>query len=364
MALSKNGDLTNHSVYDVLPNGLGLTEEEIDITRVEEIRDTIFFNTFFKLYLYNTDKTLRWLENEIFKATNTRIFSEDGKITMTILDQADPAGAVPELNESTISGVPTWSLGSNKVTNVVKVSFDYDEATGKYLKTITERDEDSIATFGEKKPLIFKFKGLSEEFDGSSLAFSMATTLLGRLSSPRSTVRVNAQFDASIYNIGSKVVLNHRYLPKQGAGSGIYDQLEIMSTGINLKNATTTLTLEYTSFTGVRTAFISPSPLITNVINQNTFEVPDGSCFAVGYGLLLWDNINGGYLPDPINRIVEITGNIITMEDAFLTVLDSNIKIKMTDYNETSKEQKGRYSHVGFNSGFFEDDTKSYEILP
>jgi len=364
MVLSKNGDLTNDPTYDVLPNGLGLTANEVDVARIEALRDQYFFNTDYRLYFYNNAKVLKWFEDEIFKPTNTRIFSEDGLITMAILDQADLGGVVPELNESSIVGVPTWSLGSNKITNIVTIQYDYDEAEKKYLSTLTERDEDSIATFGEKKPLKFKFKGIVADLGGGALAFKMATTLLGRLSTPRSTIKVRAHFDASINKVGAKVTLNHRFLPKQGAGSGIYDQLEIMSTGVNLKDATSTLSLEYTSFTGIRTAFISPSPFISIVTDQKTFTVPDGACYAVGYRLRLWDKETHTYYPDPVNTIESIVGNTITMVNNFLTVLTTDIKLKMSDYNETSAEQKGRYAHVGFNAGFFDDNTKSYQILP
>ena len=361
--LSKDGDLTNDPTYDVFKNGLGLTDEVVDVAEFEAVRDSYFTGEEFRLYLYGQTNTLKYIEKELLRATNCRIFSDDGKISISVLDQVDPTGEVPELNEFSIIGTPTWSLGSNKIVNVINIRYDYDEATGIYNKTLNFRDDDSIEVFGEKTPITYSFKGVLDALDGGSIAQNRGDRLLARLSTPRGSISCRAQLDASQISIGSNVLINHRFLPKQGAGLGIYDQLETMSKSLNLKSLITTLKFEYTSFTGIRVPFIAPSPLITNVIDQRTFEVPDGSCFNVGFALRLWNVTAHTYYPDAINLIESINGNIITMATDFTTVLTTNIKIKMADYNGTSTQQRNRYAAVGDNSGFFDDGTKSYQII-
>lgn len=212
--------------------------------------------------------------------------------------------------------------------------------------------------------MVFEFKGLVDDFGGGAIALNRATSFLTRFSSARSSIKVKAHLDAILFNIGDKAILNHRFLPQQGAGLGIYDQLEVMSLGMDLKGATASLSFEYTSFSGLRIPFIAPSPLIESVIDQKTVEVLDGTCYAPGFGIRLWDVEAHTYFADAVNRIVSITGNILTFENDFTTILTTNIRLKMSDYNETSKEQKGRYASIGENSGFFDDETKSYQIIP
>ena len=136
-----------------------------------------------------------------------------------------------------------------------------------------------------------------------------------------------------------------------------------MAKSIDNKSGTVKLSLEYTSFTGLRLPFIGPSPLIVNVVNQKTFEVPVGGRFKKGYGLRLWDEITGNYTSDPVNYIFSVVGNIVTMESDFTTTLSQNIRIKLCDYSDASSEQKGRYAYIGSNSQIFSDGTSLYSIL-
>ena len=231
------------------------------------------------------------------------------------------------------------------------------------MSTLEFKDTDSITTFGEKKPLTFRFKGIKSDINGGSIVAKRAQQLLTRLSTARGSVRFRALFDVENIPLGADILLNHRFLPQQGGGLGINDQIEVISKNVDLKNATCDYKLEYTSFTGIRVPFIAPSPLITGVIDQKTFTVPDGSCFRVGFALVLWDNLNHGYLPDEVNFIQSIEGNTITTVNEFTSLLSTDVRIKLADYHNASNDQKSRYAYIGFNTGFFDDGTKSYQII-
>ena len=98
-------------------------------------------------------------------------------------------------------------------------------------------------------------------------------------------------------------------------------------------------------------------------IDQKTFTVADGSCFKAGHALLLWDNDEHNYLPDAVNYVESVIGNTITMVNEFSTDLTGNIRIKLADYDACNSDQKSRYAFVGKNTGFFDDGTKSYQII-
>lgn len=363
LMLSANGDGANHPTYDVFANGLGISPDLINITRFEEVRDAFFDGEQFRLYLYNEPDTLKFIEKEILQATNARLFTDSGKINITVLDQIEVGATVREVNEDVIIGTPTWSLSSDKIHNVVKIFFDYDESSTRYLNNLEFKNQDSINTFGEKKPLVFRFKGLKSDIGGGAIVAKRAEQLLNRLGTARGKVTFRGLLDVENIQIGEDVLLNHRFLPQQGGGLGINDQIEVISRNINLKQGTCVYKLEYTSFTGIRVPFIAPSPLIDSVIDQRTFTVLDGSCFRVGYGLRLWDDLANDYLPDAVNFIQSIEGNTITMTNDFTTPLTNEIRIRLADYDNNSNDAKSRYAFIGSNTGFFDDGTKSYQII-
>jgi len=361
--LSKNGDLTNHNLYDVFSNGLGIDPNDIDITSFENLKDTSFLNDKMELYIYNEPNALKFVEKQILAATNTRLITKDGLISISELDQVNYNSSVIEINEDNIQGVPTWSISSNKIINAIRFKWDYNESNGQYEKNTLFEDADSIATFGRKQELLFLFKGIKSTLDGGTIIAKRAKKLLARLSTARGFVTIRGLYSTANINVGSMVLLNHRFLPKQGGGLGIYDQIELMSKSIDFKKGTTSLKLEYASFTGLRVPFIAPSPLIQSVIDQKTFTVPIGDRFRKDYVLRLWDDINNTYLPDSDNIIEKVIGNTIYMKNNFTTPLTTQIRIKMAEYNKCSNEQKNRYAFVGKNGGFFNDGSKTFSIL-
>lgn len=361
--LSKDGDLLNDPTYDVLANGLGLASSQINISNFEDIRDTNFLTDTFDLYAFNMPDALKFLEKELLQATNTRLYTSNGLISLAVLDQVDIKTSAFELNEDKILRTPTWKLGSDKIVNHIVIKWDYDEGTRQYKQSSSFKDDDSITFFGLKKALTYSFKGIKQSTGGSAFVESMGSRLLNRLSSARGAITLEATLGSFGLNVGDSVLVTHRYLPKQGAGLGISDQLEVMSRSIDLESATLKFKLEYTSFTGLRVPFIAASPKISSVIDQKTFEVPDGSCYGPGHALSLWSDDTMGYYPDAVNFIEEINGNIITMVNNFSTLLTTDIRLKMSDYLSTITDQQNRNAFIGNNGANFEDDTKSYSIL-
>jgi hypothetical protein len=150
------------------------------------------------------------------------------------------------------------------------------------------------------------------------------------------------------------------------------DQLEVMSRSVDLDRATVIYKLEFTSYGGIRVPFIGPSPKITNVVSQSSFEVDDASALQVGYPIVLFQDgaldglgnpTAGDYLPDGLRLIESIVGNVVTVNSAFSTTLLVDFWVKLPDYDEAIDEQKARYAFIGENTGFFSDGSKSYQII-
>ena len=370
--LSVNGDGTNDATYDVLEGGLGISPNDIDIASFESIRNEFFNLEQHSYYIYDNTSMLKFLERTVLVSTNTRLITIDGKISLALLDQVNFEEEVNLLDESMIVGTPTWSLDESKIVNKIEVSYDFNVATQNFESLATFQDDDSITNFGAKKPLRLKFEGVKTTLDGGSIVTDRATRLLGRLSTARGKINVTSHFGASNYEIGGNVQLVHRFLPQQGGTLGFSDRLEIMSRSIDLAKATVKTSLEFTSYTGIRLAFIAPSPRIVSVVDQKTIVVDNADCLKEGFSIKLFkdgplDGLNnptiGSYLPDDANLIQSITGNEVTFTSDFVSVLGTDITLKMSDYDLASEEQKARYGFIGFNTGFFADGSKSYQII-
>jgi hypothetical protein len=370
--LSKNGDLLNEPTYDVLPYGPGLDSTLVDIASFEQIRDDVFPTELHSYLIYNQDSLLKFLEDGPLTATNTRMVTNNGMISLTLLDQIDLNEEMPIIDEGTIIGTPTWGLTADKIVNVYNVFYDYNVATDKYETKEVFKDLDSIALYGEKKALSLELIGVTGALGGNAIATDRAGRLLSRLSTARGKIKLTAQIDTSIYPVGTNIQLLHRFLPQQGGALGFSDRLEIMSRDLDLKAGTVKLDLEFTSYTGIRIAFIAPSPKITAITNQKTFTVNDASLLKAGYVMQLFEDgpldidLNptiGAYLPDSPNVIESILGNVVTMREDFTSTLSVGLWFKFADYDHVGELQKARYAFVGPNSGTFTDGSKTYQVI-
>lgn len=361
--VTKKEDIAINILTDILLNDLAIDPSKINLDSFNEI-----FNNYFDtdpadtLYIYNVDNALTWIESRILSATNTRLFSVNGQITLGILDQLPVFGDVPEINEDHIQSPPSWSVNSDKIVNKIIVKWAYNEGKKKFEQTTTFRDEESINIFGLRSPLTIQLYGVFNPV----IVANRATRLLGRFSTPKASVKVKTHFNRFGINIADAVRVVHRYLPQSGGSLGFNGIMEVMTkstTGFD-KSAKVNFNLEFSSYTGIRLGLISPSPkLDLSIIDQKTIEVPDGSCYEVGYRVRLFNNVTNVYHSDPINEIVAIDGNILTMANEFTTVLNQNSSLYFADYDNSSGNQRARYSYVAPDTGFFVDDSKAYQII-
>jgi hypothetical protein len=350
---------TSNGPYDVYTTGgMGIDQALVDVARFEEIRGDFFVDDEFRDYLYAIDDGLRYLEEEYLKANNLRFITKNGKISLAILDQVDLTADVPEMNEDSQEEGANWQAKSDKIVNYIIVKYDYNEGLGRYTRTQEFIDTESVEKF-TLKPLELKFRAMRADLSGSAIATNRATRLLGRLSTPRAAVKVKTHFDQSTLNIGDKVQFINRFLPQQGGGLGMNEQLEVLSRAINWSTGQVSFDLEFTSYAGLRIGLIAPSPVIDTVNSQTEFVLPldTGSCYRVGD--VIWIDGNAG----DYKTITAISGDTITIGSPFTITVTNTDVIKIAPYDIASQFQRSRYAFIVGPTGFFDDNTKGYQIL-
>jgi hypothetical protein len=355
--LSDAGDLSN-GPYDVLTTGgLGIDQSLVNVANIEAIRDANFQTDNFRFELSNIENAQRFLEEQILDPNNCRFISDNGLINLAVLDQVNIGAVVPEVDETSTLPNERYQLNTQKTVNEIRISYDYSIGLGRYTRTTFFRDNESIARFGVKR-LNKEWDFVRADLQGSTIVTNRATRLLSRLSTPRGAISITTHFDKAGLKIGDKILLTNRHLPQQGGGLGISEQLEIISRAVNIGRGQVKFDLEFTSFAGLRLGLIAPSPNPSNIISQTQFEVPDAACYRVGDPLA--QNSETG----EIRLITDITGNIITINEAFTDLLELSDVLKIPDYNRASSFQHSRYAFISPNPSLtFDDNTQTYSII-
>lgn len=351
--------------YDVLSDGLGISQSLVDITQFELIRTNNFAGELFQFNLYNIGTGLDFLENELCLATNTRFIPVDGKISLAILDQVDLTATVPIIDESSIVGTPQWKISSDKVVTDIEFRYNFIHGTQKFTRLFTDQDAIAAAAF-PSKTLKYEFKGIQAALGGAAIAADRAARLLSRLSTARAEIDVQTHFDKFEINVGDKIQLQHRFIPSGGT-LGINEQLEVISKQVDFARGVLRFKLQFTSFSTNRIGLIAPTNFIKAITSQSVFDIESGAgvCWQVGDKVRLWDSVLQAYTADAVNEITAISTDTITVQVAWVTTLivDQH-KLKVADYNDVTASQRSRYAFIADGvTESFDDGTKAYEII-
>lgn len=382
--LTSTGQGTN-GPFDDLPEGLGIDQNLIDITDMISVRDTFFDLWSFNLKLFDIGNALKFFEIEILQATNLRfVVNANQKISVSILDQAefDEASNNP-IDENTITKFPKWTVSSKEVVSRIEIQYDFDTQSERYrqLKVFETGLSESDTVISER-PLRLKFKGIRENLNGGVLVQEIGQRYIARFETPTPEITVRTQLDKSLYNVGDKVLLTSSQIPNASGSLSFADSLEIVSRAINYLSGDVTFKLQYTSYNGIRGAYIAPCTPIIGAQSQSVFEFPAGRAreYSVGYVIRLWDKTVtttigtppfqqtfdvGEYVPGETRTIIEIDedNDLITVDAPFTTLLDpAKHLIRFGEYDQVNEDQK-KYAFVGEESGGdFDDGSSPYKI--
>ena len=353
------------SPYDVLHDGLAIDEAFIDITKFEYIRDNFFVSDEFRFYLYDISNVLDFVEAEILQPNNLRFVESENGISIGILDQSVPGAVLPIIDKDNSGSQPSWQISEDRILNKITWKWGWSEGLQKFTRVTTLEDTTSQTTFGVKKGDDLEFKGIQADLSGQSIINDRMARFLARFSTPQVQIEVDkCHFETYENNPSDKILFSHPDVPQEGGGLGINTELEIVSKALNVRTGQIKFKLVYTSYYNIRRGLIAPAQFLTSVTDQKTFTVSDVSKYQVGYFLRLWNITYKYYEPGPsqeIESIDELTNTIVLKNDFFTIPRTDNI-LKFADYDEASPEQRARYAFISPNTGFFDDNTKSYQI--
>jgi hypothetical protein len=349
-------------LLDIMENELAIPSSLIDRAAFTSIRDNqLLADGDYKLYLYNIENALTFIEQELLLSTNCRLVNKSGKISLAILDQS--VNYSETINEDTIRDNPGYNIDANRIVNKIWIKYDYNWGQDKFAKSTLFEDTESQGLYGVYEQT-FEFKGIISANGGSLIASNRASRILARMATPKASVSLKTHFNKYGVEPSDIVLVQHRYLPRAGSGLGMNDVMEIMSVTISgLKDdPQLAIKCEYTSFGNNRFGAISPSKAPINITSQSIFEVSDITGYAVGYKLRLWDAVNEIYCADAINTIQSINGNEITMADDWTTTLTADLRLFFANYDDCIAAQQTNFAFVSPDTNSFADLKGAYRI--
>lgn len=353
--------------YDVLSEGLGIDESLIDVTEMENIRDQIFAGESYSYSLYGFENMLKdFIEPELLDSINARFkISANSKISIAILDQTVFGEAPESISEDTQIRTPRYTVQDRRLVNKVIIDWDFLEGTQRYREQTTFIDQDSIDEFGEQAPLRKKWKGPKAASSGQLIVNDRGGRLIERFKTPTPDISVDTQMDKGLLNIGDKILLASSKIPSASGTLQFASEVEILEKSINWINGDVKFKLAFTSYTGIRGAYIAPSDNIVSITSQKVVDVGSGrgDCYEVGWKLQLWNNSTEAYEADAPNEIVSISGDQITFKDNFSTTLVAGgvHRLKFPEYDDASADQR-RFAFISDDGNDFDDGSATYRI--
>jgi hypothetical protein len=347
--------------YDTLFDGAGIDENLIDVTQFEDIRDEYYASDSYSFVLFQITDLKKFIEDEILFPTGTRLRgNNNSKIGLAVLNHPTLNIDAPDLDDNQVTKRPSYAVDDTKITNKIKIEWNYDFGTGKFLSISSYEDAASLAEFGERKVLALKFKGVTTQLQVDEIAANFFL----RFAFPRPVIDLNTHMSASAWLLGDKPYLTSEFIPTSYGNLYFGDNLEIINRAINHQTGDVKFQLMFTQFTGVRVCFLAPSDSISSVVSQSivTVSAGRGDQYRVGWKMRLYDNTARDYLADAVNEITAISGDQITFLNAWSTTLvATQHRLSFADYNSVSEQQK-KYCFISDDSNNFSDGKPPYQI--
>ena len=353
--------------WDVYSDGLGIPGAEIDISEITtSVRDVSFAGESFDFRLYGIEDGLEFLQEEILKPCSCRIvFSENSLISLTVLDQVVFSAALKKFNsDNIVENSLNYVADDTKIRNVIRFFYDYNHSTENYESIWEQRDALSIARFGERKALEVKSKGIKSASDGLNIAQDRSARWLSRLKNLTPRISLSTQVDVHLANNGERVQVTAD-LPTEIGDRYFAKELEITKKTFDPLKGTVKFDVGFTTYTGLREAFISPTDHVAVVNSQSSIDIATGRGlkWVTGWKVALYVDTFTRVAGEALNEIASISGDTITFVNPFVTTLTTAHYIKFPNYSELAAgaDQK-RYSFISNGAANFADGTPPYQI--
>lgn len=354
-------DIFTDSLQNIL--GIGWIKY-FDASDLYILKSNNFSGIQFELYAYDQNNFLTWAEDNLLTAMNCRLLeNSSGLLTLKLLDNNifDVAQVTID-STSIVPGSAQETADNTQIINVIQINYDWNEGTGKFESMFEYDDELSIETYGARKPYVLNLKGVKTSLAGLDYVMRVALRVASRFSTATPQVALKVHMDRGLMTAGDVVRIKYNF-PSANGDRNFDNTLGILQTAMDAKTGLVDYSLAFTSYSGLRGAYISPAdPVIAFdlLAQQVTLAAGRGAFYKVGWPMQ-FEEVNSSDELDPPNPITAINGDTLTFQNSLYGFVDQQF-IRFPDYDGASDDQK-RYAFISADTANFADGKPPYAIL-
>ena len=285
------------SQYNVLPDGLGMGGDEVDVEeflRISAVFGAQFHN--YDFYLTEEVNGKEFIDSEILYPSNLYSIPRKGRVSLGAVGPPIASSTIPILDADTIVEPQKTKIRRNLnkyLYNTVVVRYDFDAIeTDVPLAGYIRKDEDSTARFGRlRKTYAITAKGLRRSSSTDTILDINARRILDRYSRGAEFIQVEVAYRVGFtIDVGDVVLFGDPTLPFSDTvlgQRGFSPRLcEVIDRKLDIKSGRCSLTIVDTSYLlSARYGVISPASVIGS--GATTSVIPIDSSY--GYTKQEWE---------------------------------------------------------------------------
>lgn len=376
------------SKYNVLPSGMNLKPDDVDVLQHEFIRDFFHPSTEYNLIIdKDVDDGKKFLDDDVYKPIACYSLPRKARSSVGYSIGPIPGADIKTLSINNIKDPDKLTISrttGRAFFNEVIYKYDKSPISDKYLKGYAIISNDSKnRIFGSSRAFKVEARGLRTELNGENIAQSESQRIVDRYKFAAESIYVNALLKDSVdVEIGDIVVLD-------GSGLSISDitrgdrnfesrLFEVRNKEINLKTGDVSLELLDTAQDiNTRYGLMSPVSKIASVISQSQFIITYVDNYPSKFGLSEyrnWENIyniidgipaiirNASFTVSESVVITDINENVFTLSAPASMTLTDGLIIEFNSYNNSSTQEKLVYAFMT-DSANFDDGGEPYSMI-
>lgn len=368
------------SKYDTLPDGLGMSPDEVDVAEHERVHDTFLSGTEYDIYLKDSiDDAKDFISKELYRPSAAYAVPRKARSSIAYMVGPLPTQEIKTLDTSNVLNASKIfkrrSIGRN-FYNTIIYKYDEDSLEDEFLRGYIDTNATSKSQIpvGNKSFLIVS-KGIRSQTD----AIGPSARLLARYAFGANYIEnVQVNFETGFnLEVADLVVLDGVSLQLNDAQTGTDTSAmklyEITSKDFDMKTGVVTLSLTDTAFSiDNRYALISPASYVKSGISGQVFLIE--SSFASEYGndeFRKWSRYgeiyvrvrNEDYSVSATGQIDFFSGNQVTLKTSLGFTPSAGMLMELSDYSQATDQIKLLYTHITDDDNDFADGRPPYLMI-
>ena len=276
--------LTFYSQFAILPVGLGMKPDEVDIEEHIRIKRMFLSNFDVEIFIEDDENIKDLIEKELYAAAGAYSLPRKSKASVGMHIGPIPGTQTQILNRHNIKDASKISVRrsiNNNFYNTIVYKFDRVHDSDEYRSAVVVHDTDSTARIKVGvKALVIESRGVRSHLNGVNLATQAATRKLNRYKFAAEYIdQLKVLFKTGLtIEIGDIVLLDAGGLNVVNSAGGDRNPepkfYEVINKSINLRTGEIVLSLIDTNYsTQSRYGLISPASKIKNGLSETEFII-------------------------------------------------------------------------------------------